>query len=124
LAVKDYIRKKESKPKQRRTAPILAALAVVVVIVAAIAFYDSRSPTSNTVYCGAFEYILIPAHTVVGGKTVAVNETITTAVSYTTSTSVTGIIGKSYSNATDTTNSLGYPAGAETICRYISNTSR
>jgi hypothetical protein len=123
VAVKEYMRKKP-KPKKRSIAPILGALAIIAVIAATLAFYDTRRPTSNTVYCGAFEYMILPANTVVGGKLVALNETLTTAVSYTTSTSVTGYIGHSYSNATSTVNDLGNAVGAETICRYISDTSR
>jgi len=123
MAAKEYLLKK-SKSKPRRTAPILVALAIIVVIVVTLAYYDTRRPTSNTVYCGVFEYIVIPANTMVGGKIVSMNETMTTAVSYTTSTSITGYIGHSYSNVTNTVNSSGNAVGAETICKYISNTSQ
>ncbi len=121
--MKEYMRKKE-KPKPRRIAPILVALAVIFVIVAALTFYNSRKVASNTVYCGVFEYIILPAQTVVNGKPVAINETITTAVSFTTSTSITGYVGSTYKNVTNTIDASGRPIGAETICKYISNTTQ
>jgi len=122
MAIKDYAERK-SRPKKRRVGPILVAVALVVLIVGALEFYHSPSVTSNTVYCGVFQYIEFRAQTVVGQTTKNVTETVTTAVSYTTSTSIPGKVGYSYSNSTSTTNAVGAAAGVETICKYISNTS-
>jgi hypothetical protein len=122
MALKDYAEKK-SKPKKRPVAPILAAVVLIVLIVGALEFYHSPGVTSNTVYCGVFQYIEFPAQTVVGQSTKNVTETVTTAVSYTTSTSILGKVGYAYSNSTTTINKIGDQAGVETICKYVSNTS-
>jgi hypothetical protein len=122
MAIKDYAEKK-SRPKKRRVGPMVFAVVLVVLIVGALEFYHSAGVPSNTVYCGVFQYIEFPAQTVVGQSTKNVTETVTTAVSYTTSTSILGTVGHSYSNSTSTTNSVGYQAGVETICKYVSNTS-
>jgi len=122
MAIKDYAETK-NRPKKRRVAPILVAVALVVLIVGALEFYHSPGVTSNTVYCGVFQYIEFRAQTIIGQSTKNVTETMTTAVSYTTSTSILGKVGYSYSNSTTTTNVIGDAAGVETICKYISNTS-
>lgn len=109
------------KPGRRRggrTGTILVALAVIVLIVAAVMLY-TRPATSNTVYCGVLQYVVFPALSVSGTKTINVTRTMTTAVDFTTTT-VPGPIGHSYSNSSTTTTS-GYSAGVETICKYISN---
>jgi hypothetical protein len=122
MSMKEYKERKE-KPKKRRVAPILVAGAVIILIVGALAFYDARGPSSNTVYCGVFQYLEFSAQSVVGESTKNVTETMTTAVSYTTSTSIVGHVGSAYSNSTTTVNAAGDAAGVETICKYISNTS-
>jgi uncharacterized membrane protein YgcG len=120
MALKEYADKKQRR-KKRRLAPILGAVALVVVIVGAIAFYGQRVVTSNTVYCFVGEYIEIGAQTIVHGSTSNVTETITTAVSYTTSNSVAGRVGSTYANSTSTLNAAGDEAGVETICKYVSS---
>jgi hypothetical protein len=122
MSIKDYAERK-NRPKQRRVAPILVAILLVVLIVGVFEFYHSAGVSSNTVYCGVFQYIEFPAQTVIGKTTKNVTETITTAVSYTTSTSILGRVGSAYSNSTSTTNAIGDQFGVETICKYISNTS-
>jgi hypothetical protein len=122
MALKEYKPVKVKKPKRSRRVPsLVAAVAVIILIVLALTFYVRTPNSSNTVYCGAFQYVVFPALSVVGVSTVTVNETMTTAVSYTTSTSITGHIGHTYANSTTTTSS-GLAAGAETICKYISDT--
>jgi len=129
MSKEEYIEKKRKKPGRSRKAPILGAVAVIVLVVGALAFYEtqSREPLSNTVYCGVFQYVVFPAQSVVGGSTRTVNETVTTAVSYTTTTT-TGRVGYTYSNATSTVflNTIltsQEQAGVETICKYISTNS-
>jgi hypothetical protein len=123
MGIKEYKEKKQ-RPKRRRVAPILGAVLVVVLIVTVVAFYDQRSPTkSNTVYCGVFEYLETTARSIIGVSTSNVTLTMTTAISYTTSTSIAGVIGHTHSNGTSTTNANGLAGGVETICKYISNTS-
>ncbi|GEM_PF-4218720 len=121
MALKKYAEKKE-RPKKRRVGPILGAVALVVVIVGTLAFYHSPGVPSNTVYCFVGQYLEVGATTVVHGTMSNVTETITTAVSYTTSTSIMGSVGHTYGNSTTTTNKAGLQAGVETICKYISNT--
>jgi hypothetical protein len=121
MAIKDYAERK-SKPKKRRAGPIFVAVVLVVLIIGALEFYHSAGVPSNTVYCGVFQYIEFPAQTIQGQSTKNVTETVTTAVSYTTSTSIRGSVGYSYSNSTTTTNANGDQAGVETICKYVSNT--
>ena len=104
-----------------RVGTVVAGVAVIVVIVAALALYP-RAPTSNTVYCGVLQYVVFPAKTIVHGQTVTVTETMTTAVDYTTTTTL-GPVGSTYSNSTISTGSSGYGAGVETICKYISGNS-
>ena len=48
---------------------------------------------------------------------------MTTAVSYTTSTSIAGRPGNTYANSTTTVNAAGDQGGVETICKYISTNS-
>jgi predicted ribosomally synthesized peptide with SipW-like signal peptide len=120
MAFKEYAEKKQ-RHKKRRLAPILGAAVLVVVIVGALAFYNQHVVTSNTVYCGVFQYLEFRAQTVIHGTQSNVTETMTTAVSYTTSTSIIGRVGHTYSNATTTTNAHGDAAGVETICKYISD---
>jgi len=120
MALKEYAEKKQ-RPKKRRVGPILGAVALVVVIAGALAFYTQQAVLSNTVYCGVFQYLEFGAQTIVHGSTKNVTETMTTAVSYTTSTSVTGRVGHTYANSTTTTNAHGMQAGVETICKYVSN---
>jgi hypothetical protein len=122
MSIKDYAERK-NKPKKRPVAPILVAILLVVLIVGVFEFYHSDGVPSNTVYCGVFQYIEFPAQTVIGQSTKNVTETITTAVSYTTSTSILGKVGNAYSNSTSTTNAIGDQFGVETICKYVSNTS-
>jgi hypothetical protein len=129
MGLKEYREKKQKKPGRHRTVPVLVAVAVIVLIVVALAFYNrAAAETSNTVYCGVFQYLIFPASSVVGASTSIVKETMTTAVSFTTSTSITGRVGHTYSNQTSTINidtvaSLTTTAGVETICKYISDTS-
>jgi hypothetical protein len=122
MSLKKYAEKKQ-RPKRRRTGPILGAVVLVLVIAGALVFYSRTAVTSNTVYCGVFQYIEFGAQTIIHGSTSNVTETITTAVSYTTSTSLTGTVGHSYANSTSTVNAQGLQAGVETICKYISQTS-
>ncbi len=123
MALKDYAERKQ-KTKKRRVAPLLGGVLVIVVVIAVVAFYDMHSgPMSNTVYCGVFQYLEFPAQTISGSSTMNVTETMTTAVSYTTTTSIAGRIGSTTSNATTTVNPDGRGAGVETICKYISDTS-
>lgn len=126
MSIQDY-KDRKHKPKKRRAGPILGGIAIVVVVVAVIAFYETQKPvvTSGIVYCGVFEYIETTADTVMPGgvSTSTVTLTMTTAVSYTTTTSVTGPVGHSYSNVTTTTNAAGFGAGVETICKYILSNS-
>lgn len=122
MALKEYKEKKQ-RPKKHRVVPIVGALLVIVLIVGVVEFYGNRAPTSNTVYCGVFQYLEFPVQTVSGSTTKNVTATMTTAVSYTTSTAVAGRIGSTTSNGTSTTNTNGNSAGVETICKYISNTS-
>jgi hypothetical protein len=100
---------------------VVAAVLVIVVIIAALALYP-RAPTSNTVYCGVLQYVAFPAKSVVGGKTITVTETMTTAIDYTTTTTE-GPLGKTYSNSTISTGTSGNVAGVETICKYITASS-
>ncbi|HVB95065.1 MAG TPA: hypothetical protein VND41_00500 [Nitrososphaerales archaeon] len=122
MAFKEYQGRKQ-RPRRRRVLPILGALLVIVLIVGVVEFYGSRAATSNTVYCGVFQYLELPVETVSGATTKNVTMTMTTAVSYTTSTNLAGRIGSTTSNGTTTTNTSGRAAGVETICKYISNTS-
>ncbi len=123
MSIKEYKERKQ-RPRKRPVLPILGAVVVIILVVAVLAFYDQRTPPkSNTVYCGVFQYLEFPAQSVSGSKTLNVTETMTTAVSYTTSTSIAGVIGHSYSNQTTTVNGAGMGAGVETICKYISDTS-
>ncbi len=101
----------------------MVVVAAIVLIVGALDFYDSLGTPSNTVYCGVFQYLEFTAQSVVGQSTRNVTETMTTAISFTTSTSITGHVGQTYSNMTSTTNASGQVGGVETICKYISNTS-
>jgi hypothetical protein len=112
---------KNTRGKGIRVGTIVIALAVVVAVIAVLAFYPS-APTSNTVYCGILQYVILPGKSVVSGKTITVTQTITTAIDYTTTTTP-GPIGSTYSNSTTSTNTSGYSAGVETICKYISSTS-
>ena len=123
MGVKEYKQIKEKKAKRSRTGPVLGALVVIAVIVVALVFYTRAPVSSNTVYCGVFQYLIFPAQSVIGSSTETVNETMTTSVVYTTTTSPAGPIGHTYSNSTTTTTTSGYGAGVETICKYISNTS-
>jgi len=122
MSLKEYAEKRQ-RPKKRRVGPILGAVALVVVIVGALAFYHSAGVASNTVYCFVGQYLEFGATTVVHGTMSNVTETMTTAVSYTTSTSITGSVGHTYANSTTTVNKAGLKAGVETICKYISNTN-
>ncbi len=117
----DYGRRGRSG--NRLTAAI-GVVAVIVVVVGVLAFYETRATESNTVYCGVFQYLEFPAVTIIGGQQVSTNETMTTSVLYTTYTSVTGHVGETRSNGTTTTNTGGFAAGVDTLCRYISNTSK
>jgi hypothetical protein len=119
----------EAKWRSRKgISSMVIALSVAILVIGALAFYvyTSGGPTSNTVYCGVFEYLAFPAQQVVGDKTSSIIETVTTSVSYVTSTSIAGQVGQIYSNTTsttitDTVNSTNETAGVETICKYISN---
>jgi hypothetical protein len=122
MALKDYAEKK-SRPKKRRVAPILGAVVLLVVIVGALTLYHAPAPTSNTVDCFVGQYLEFAAQTIVHGTTSNVTETMTTAVSYTTTTSVIGRVGFTTANSTTTTDAVGGQAGVETICRYISSSS-
>jgi hypothetical protein len=124
-SLREYKEKKEKQKRgQRRLAPILGAVALIILIVVALAYYDSRGtvPSSTVVYCGVFQYLLTTVRSVVGAATSNVTVTMSTAVSFTTSTSL-GPIGKTYSNMTSTTNAAKVVGGVETICKYISDTS-
>jgi len=100
-----------------RTATVILAIAVIIGVIAAVSLYP-RAPTSSTVYCGVLQYVEFPAKSVVGGRTTTVIETMTTAIDYTTTTTE-GQVGQIYSDTTISTNSSGYGAGVETICKYI-----
>jgi hypothetical protein len=127
MGMKKYKEMKEKKkPKQPRS-PFLAigaAFVVIVIVVGVIEFYP-RPVLSNTVYCGVFEYIAFPAISIAGKSTYTVNETITTGISFTTSTNVSAHIGHVWSTVTTTNHVSGgnESAGAATICKYISNVS-
>lgn len=125
--MKEYQEKKERKKRpvrRRRILPVLGAVAVVILLVSVVAFYNQHTPPkSNTVYCGVFEYVETVAQSIVGATTSNVTLTMTTAVSYTTSTNIAGVVGHTHSNGTTTTNSKGYAAGVDTICKYISESS-
>jgi hypothetical protein len=120
---KEYKEKKVPKPKRGRLGIGVTAVVLIALMVGALYYYDTRGVPSNTVYCGVFQYIELPAKTVSGAVTSNVTETMTTAVSYTTTTSVTAHVGHTTSNLTSTTNAVGDKAGVETICKYISNIS-
>jgi len=122
MAFKEYAEKKQ-RPKRRHVGRILGSIVLVVIIVVTLAYYTQHVVTSNTVYCGVFQYLEFGAQTIEHGSTSNITETATTAVSYTTHTSVTGRVGHTYANSTSTTNAAGLQAGVETICKYISNTS-
>ena len=92
-----------------------------MVVVATLALYP-RAPTSNTVYCGILQYVVFPANSIVNSKTITTVQTITTAIDYTTTTTP-GPVGRTYSNSTTSTNTSGYSAGVETICKYIATTT-
>jgi hypothetical protein len=92
---------------------------VVIVVIAAALFLYPRGPTSDTVYCGILEYVIFPAQSIVGGQTINQTVTMTTAIDF-TATTTRGVIGHTYSNSTTSTDSSGYGAGVETICKYIS----
>ncbi|MDA4118827.1 MAG: hypothetical protein OK455_10860 [Thaumarchaeota archaeon] len=96
----------------------MIALAVVILVAVALLLYP-RGPTSNTVYCGILQYVEFPAQSVNGAQTITVTQTMTTAIDFTTTTT-RGPIGLTYSNSTTSTNTSGYSAGVETICKYIS----
>ncbi len=122
MSLKDYKQRKEKK-RQSRTAPVIAAVAVVALIAIALFAY-TRTPTSNDVYCGVLKYAVFPAESVgKGGSTTNASLTMTTMITYTTSTSILGKVGRTYSNETtfNSTSSLAF--GVETICKYISSTS-
>ncbi|HUI00540.1 MAG TPA: hypothetical protein VLX56_02785 [Nitrososphaerales archaeon] len=93
----------------------------MVAIAGALALYP-RGPTSNTVYCGILQYVIFPAQGVTHSSTFNTTQTMTTVVDFTTTTTP-GIIGRTYSNSTTSTNGQGYSAGVETICKYISVTT-
>ncbi len=111
----------QGRRKGVSTGTVLVALAVVILVVAALALYP-RAPTSNTVYCGILQYVEFPAQSIAHGTTITVTQTMTTAIDFTTTT-VPGPIGHTYSNSSTSTNTSGYAAGVETICKYISNIS-
>lgn len=117
--MKEY---KDRRAGGRRTAPIVAGVVVIAIVVVAL-YYYARTPTSNTVYCGILQYAVFPALSIVGSQTITLTHTLTTIISYTTTTSPGGPIGQTYSNSSTTSNTSGYSAGIETICRYISSPS-
>jgi hypothetical protein len=125
MGMKKYKEMKEKKKPKESRSPLLAvgaAFVVIILVVGVIEFYP-RPVVSNTVYCGVFEYIAFPALSIVGSSTITVNETITTGVSFTTSTNVSAHVGHVWSTATTTNHVSGGndSAGAATICKYISN---
>jgi hypothetical protein len=113
---------RHKRAKGRRTVSILVALGVVAIIAASLVFYP-RPPTSNTVYCGILQYAEFPALSITGGQTITATHTLTTMIDYTTTTNVAGPLGRTVSNSTTSTNTSGYSAGVETICKYISSVS-
>jgi hypothetical protein len=122
MALKDYALKK-SKPKKRPIGRILVSMVLVILIVGAAAFYLSRGVSTTTIYCGVFQYLEFGADSVVGTSTENVTETMTTAVSYTTTTDIPAKVGYISSTTTSTTDQDGYPAGVATVCKYISTSS-
>ena len=110
---------------------IFIAVAAIVLVAGALAFYvySTRGASSNIVYCGVFQYLEFPGVTINGAHTSSIQETVTTAVSFTTSTSIAGRVGQTYSNSTSTTivdtiMTTSETAGVETICKYIADTSQ
>jgi len=122
MALKDYAAKK-TKPKKRPVGRILVSVVLVILIVGAAAFYLSRGVSTTTIYCGVFQYLEFGADSVVGTSTENVTETMTTAVSYTTTTDIPAKVGFVSSTTTTTTDADGYPAGVATICKYVSANS-
>jgi hypothetical protein len=122
MALKGYATKK-AKPKKHHVGRILVSVLLIVVIVGAAAFYLTRGVSTTTIYCGVFQYLEFGADSVVGTSTENVTETMTTAVSYTTTTDVPAKVGFISSTTTTTTDADGYPAGVATICKYISANS-
>lgn len=121
MALSEY-KEKKARPKKRRTRPMVAGVALILLMVAALGYYDTRGVTSNTVDCFVGEYLLFPAVTVISQSTSNVTETMTTAISYTTTVGHHALVGSTTANSTSTTNAAGDPTGVETICKYISNT--
>ncbi len=112
---------KHKRSRGNRITTVAIAVAVIAVIAAALILYP-RPPTSSTVYCGILQYVVFPAQTIVGGQTLNKTVTMTTAIDY-TATTTRGVLGHTYSNSTTSTNTSGYGAGVETICKYISDAS-
>ena len=122
MALKDYAAKK-AKPKKRHVGRILVSIVLIILIVGAATFYLTRGVSTNTIDRGVFQYLEFGANSVVGTSTENVTETMTTAVSYTTTTDVSAKVGFISSTATSTTDVDGYPAGVATICKYITANS-
>ncbi len=119
--MKDYKPSKARKGDPSRLRISLVVIIVVVLIVVSL-FYYSRTPTSNVVYCGILQYAVFTALSITAGHTFTQNHTISTMVTYVTTTNVSGAIGRTMSNSS-TSSVSGYQAGVETICRYISTPS-
>lgn len=125
----EYVERKRKRPSTRHTWRIVAAVAVIIVVAGTLVFYETRTaqPPSTLVYCGVFEYVVFPAQTISGASTVNATETMTTGLSYTTTTSVTGHVGQTVSTVSTTTvinaNVGTEQGGIETICKYLSTNS-
>jgi hypothetical protein len=113
---------KNKKSRGYRTYTILIGVAVILVVALALALY-SRAPTSNTVYCGILQYVEFPAQTIIKGQPVNQTVTMTTSTNFFTTTTP-GPVGRTFANSTTSTSGTGYSAGVETICRYVSTSSK
>lgn len=120
MPLSDY-KEKKRPVRKRHLGSIAGGIALIVLIVAALAYYDTRGVVSNTVDCFVGQYILVHAVTEVGQSTSNETLTMTTAVSFTTTVNHTATVGHTTANSTSTTNAQGDPTGVETVCRYISN---
>lgn len=120
--VKKYKEYKQNKADRGRIGQVIAAVVVIVIIVVAVTYYLRTPSTSDFVDCGILKYAIFPAESVIHGTTTNVSLTMTTIVSFTTTTSPGGKIGVTYSNQT-TVNETTFAYGVMTICKYISSTS-
>ncbi|MDG6915543.1 MAG: hypothetical protein JRN58_07245 [Nitrososphaerota archaeon] len=116
------LKERQQRPRKRHIGSIVGGVLLIVLIVAALAYYDTRGVTSTTVDCFVGQYILVHAVTQVGQATSNMTLTMTTAISYTTTVNHASKVGATTANSTSTTNAQGDPTGVETVCKYISDT--